>query len=163
MVPFTIEKSIKFTAETLGVGKRILHRRSQDFGFGGRGANRKSHAMTSSRIFKKREFSWTKNERSEAGVCVFGRYPGFLLKGKDLNYKLKCFREISKLGKREEQISVTQTCHSRVSGSESPSRQRLWGSGGKAPNRWAIFLQVFGKYSYHNAIRITFRAFSRAI
>ena len=44
----------------------LLHRRSQDFGLG-EGLNRKSHAMTSSEIFKKRDFCGTKNERSKAG------------------------------------------------------------------------------------------------
>ena len=33
----------------------LMHKRSQDFGFGGR-PNGKSHAMTSSQIFKKKEF-----------------------------------------------------------------------------------------------------------
>ena len=37
----------------------LMHKRSQDFGLKG-GLNRKSHAMTSSEIFKKRDFLWDK-------------------------------------------------------------------------------------------------------
>ena len=37
----------------------LMHRRSQDFRLGG-GLNRKSHAMTSSKIFEKRDFLWDK-------------------------------------------------------------------------------------------------------
>ena len=37
----------------------LMHRRSQDFGLG-IGPNRKSHAMTSSQIFEKRDFLWDK-------------------------------------------------------------------------------------------------------
>ena len=42
----------------------LLHRRSQGFGLWG-GLNRNSHAMTTSEIFEKRDFLWTKNERSK--------------------------------------------------------------------------------------------------
>ena len=34
---------------------------------------------------------------------------------------------------------VTQRYYRRGSGGGIPSRRRLWGSGGKAPSRWAIF------------------------
>ena len=37
----------------------LMHKRSQDFGLGG-GLNRKSHAMTSSEFFEKRDFLWDK-------------------------------------------------------------------------------------------------------
>ena len=37
----------------------LKHRRSQDLGFEG-GLNRKSHAITSSEIFEKRDFLWDK-------------------------------------------------------------------------------------------------------
>ena len=41
------------------IAQGSMHRRSQDFGLGG-GLNRKSHAMTSSEIFKKIDFLWDK-------------------------------------------------------------------------------------------------------
>ena len=47
----------------------LMHKRSQDFGLGG-GLNRESHAMTSSEIFKKRDFYGTKNEKSKAGSLL---------------------------------------------------------------------------------------------
>ena len=47
----------------------LMHRCSQYFGLGG--PNHKSHAITSSEIFEKREFLWAKNERSEAGGLVW--------------------------------------------------------------------------------------------
>ena len=68
----------------------LMHRRSQDFGLGG-GLNRKSHTMTSSEIFEKRDFYGTKNEDQKLGVCfkmnlhsirfsyVFDRFFTFLL------------------------------------------------------------------------------------
>ena len=40
----------------------FFHRRSQDFGLGG-GPNRKSHAMTSSEIFKMRDFLQVKERK----------------------------------------------------------------------------------------------------
>ena len=57
----------------------LIHRRSQDFGLNG--PNRKSHAMTSSKFFEKREFFGTKNERSEAGGLVW-HVTRTLLKGR---------------------------------------------------------------------------------
>ena len=73
----------------------LMHRCSTDFGLGG-GPNRKSHAMTSSNIFKKRAFYETKNERSEVKGLVWSA-TRILLQGKDWNRKLKSFTNISKL------------------------------------------------------------------
>ena len=42
-------------------------------------------------------------------------------------------------------LNVSQT------GDGAPSRQWLWGSGGEAPSRWAIFVS-FWKKSYFNLI-----------
>ena len=62
------------------IARGLMHRRSQDFGLGG-GPNRKSHAMTSSEIFKKRNFLRDK-ERSQVEGLV---WPAtiILLKGKN--------------------------------------------------------------------------------
>ena len=38
----------------------LMHRRSQDFGLGWGGLNRKSHAMTPSKFFEKRDSLWDK-------------------------------------------------------------------------------------------------------
>ena len=40
--------------------------------------------------------------------------------------------------------------------------RRLWGSGGKAPSRWAIFCKFLEKNGYFNAIWITFCTFSES-
>ena len=43
----------------MNIAHGLMHNCSQDFGLGG-GLNRKSHAMTSSEIFEKRDFLWDK-------------------------------------------------------------------------------------------------------
>ena len=50
----------------------LMHRRSQDFGMGG-GLNRKSHAVTLSKIFKKRDFLWDKKWNIKSWGSAFAR------------------------------------------------------------------------------------------
>ena len=38
--------------------------------------------------------------------------------------------------------------HRRESGGASPSRRRLWGPGGEAPSRWAIFRNFLEKLPF---------------
>ena len=40
---------------------------------------------------------------------------------------------------------MTQMYHRRGFGGGAPSRRRLWGSGGEAPSRWAIFCNFLEK------------------
>ena len=46
----------------------LMHRRSQDFGLGWGGPNRKSHAMTSSKIFEERLFMGQRMEDQKLRV-----------------------------------------------------------------------------------------------
>ena len=76
-----------------------VHRRSQDFCWGGR-SNRKSHVMTSSKFFEKRDFlrdkdtvEWRIRSRGLSWHVTW-----VLLNKKDKNLKLKRFQKLAKLG-----------------------------------------------------------------
>ena len=69
----------------------------------GRGPNRKLHVMTSSNFSEKRYFFWD-NDNLERRIRSRGlgeHVTWILLKGKDLNHKLKRFPKLSKLAKLE--------------------------------------------------------------
>ena len=104
---------------------------------------------------KRKTFYGTKNDSSKAGGSDLAPNQD-LLKEQDYNRKLKSFTNISKLGdivSKSVQLRWGQW-------TEPPPAGRLWGSGGKAPSRWAIFCKFLEKNSYFNAIWITFRTFS---
>ena len=121
-----------------------MHMRSQDFGLDG--PNNKSHAMSSSKIFERREIFGIKNERSEARGLVW-HVTRILLKERDQNGKLKSFTNtyIKIGGRRGERISVTQTYRRRGPRGEAPSRRRLWGPEGRSPQSLGDFLFVWKK------------------
>ena len=64
----SVPKILENQVSGMHIAHGLMHRCSQYFGLGG--PNHKSHAITSSEIFEKREFLWAKNERSEAGGLV---------------------------------------------------------------------------------------------
>ena len=110
----------------------LMYRRSQDFGLG-EGLNRKSHAITSSEIFEKRDFLWDKEWKIKSWRSDLARNQD-LLKGKDQNCKLKSFTYISKLGDVVSKLVQFKRVTDRPEVGAT-SRRRLWESGGEALSR----------------------------
>ena len=67
-----------------------------------------------------------------------------MLKGEDLNRKLRCSKTYL-IQKPGEQTSVTPSHHIRGSGGGAPRLQRSWGSGVSASSRWAILCHFWQK------------------
>ena len=84
----------------------------------------KLHAMTSSKIFKLRNFLWTRipyHERSETRTCVW-QVTRILLKGEDLNQNLKIsFPKMSKLVGAVSKLVLRKRVTDGCLGEESPA------------------------------------------
>ena len=145
----------KFGAGSLiyGLGD---HRRSQDFWLGG--AQTTNHTQWRRQKFSKSNFllgkdivEWKIWSSSLMALCQdFGKGRGRKLiveKCKSLTWKT-CWVSY-----------CTQTYQRRGSGGRAPSRRWLWGSGRKAPSRWAIFVS-FWKKKLFKSHWITFRTSS---
>ena len=94
--------------------------------------------MTSSEIFKKRDFLRDKDERSEAGVC-FWHLTRILLKRKDLNHELKIFTKLSKLGDVTNKLAELKRISERGLGAKPRAAV------GYAPSRCKIFRNFLKK------------------
>ena len=130
------------------------HRRSQDFWLGG-GGQTTNHMQWRHQKFSKKELLWGKNTvewkiwshslMALNRILVKGRGRKLIVK------KCKCLTLEDMLNK----VVYSNASQTGVWGPEPPSRRWLWGSGGKAPSCWAIFVS-FWKKSYLNPIRSQF-------
>ena len=120
----------------------LMHRRSQDFGLGG-GPNCKLHAITSSEIFKKRDFLRDKKEKISSWGSTLASNKDFA-EGEGLEPQVKKFYKYIKIGRRGKQISATQTNFRQGLGPKPPVTKRYGGLGAK-PQPLGDFLKFLEK------------------
>ena len=123
------------------IAHALMHWRSQDFGLG---RNLKSHAMTSSKIFEKRDFLGDKESKIRSRESGLAPNQNFA-KGEGLEPQVKKFYKYIETEKGGEQISATQTCHRQGLGAERPAAGGYGGQGAKPPSRQEIFCNFWKK------------------